>query len=137
MVGPLQYLRMYHSLFICDLPLRLLGYADIRRYISGEPSDGVIERGKLLSAIAKARKDSSGSAVPSLFTLPAGLGIPADEEFCRYAIRRSYAGRGSPHEMHDTIRLAAAFGRVTHPISAGVLGDAVQAFAENEMRGGN
>jgi hypothetical protein len=119
MVGPLQYLSMYHSMFISDVPLLLLGYADIRRYISGEPGSGVEERGELLSAIAKARKDSSGSAVPSLFTLPAGLGIPASEEFCRHAIRRCYAGRGSPHEMIDTVRLAVAFGRVKHPISAG------------------
>jgi len=118
MVGPLHYLGMYHALFICDVPLRLLGYADIRRYISGEPSDGVIERGKLLSAIAKARGDGSGHSVPSLFTLPAGLGIPSGEEFCRAAIRRSYAGRGSPHEMIDTVRLAVAFGRVTLPVSA-------------------
>lgn len=118
MVGPLQYLSMYHSMFIADLPLQLLGYADIRRYISGEPGDGVTERGKLLSAIAKARKDSSGNSVPNLFTLPSGLGLPANEEFCRPAIRRSYAGRGSPHEMIDTIRLAVAFGRVKHPISA-------------------
>ena len=118
MAGPLQYLGRYHSMFFVDVPLKLLGYADIRRYISGEPSDGVVERGKLLSAIAKARKDSSGNAVPALFTLPAGLGIPANEEFCRHAIRRSYAGRASPHEMIDTIRLAVAFGRVKHPISA-------------------
>ena len=118
MVGPLHYLSMYHTLFLLDIPLGLLGYADIRRYISGEPGDGVTERGKLLSAIAKARKDSSGSSVPSLFTLPAGLGIPADEQFCRHAIRRCYAGRGSPHEMIDTVRLAVAFGRVKHPISS-------------------
>ncbi len=129
MVGPLQYLSMYHSLFMSDLPLRILGYADIRRYISGEPADGVRERGYLLSAIAKARKDSSGSAVPSLFSVPAGYGIPASEEFCRYSIRRSYAGRGSPHEMFDTVRLAVAFGFVKHPISAG--GYAVKWFGSD------
>lgn len=119
MVGPLQFLSMYHSLFIADIPLKLLGYANIRRYISGEPADGIIERGKLLSAIAKARGDSSGSTVPSLFTVPSGYGIPTNEEFNRHAIRRAYAGRGSPHEMLDTVRLAVAFGRVKETVTAG------------------
>ncbi len=119
MSGPLQYLSMYHALFMCDPALRLLSYANLQRYISGEPADGVTERGKLLSAIARARGDSSGSAVPALFTLPAGHGISPSEEFCRHAIRRAYAGRASPHELIDTVRLAVAFGRVTHPVSGG------------------
>ncbi|MCU0635337.1 MAG: hypothetical protein MUE41_10740 [Gemmatimonadaceae bacterium] len=119
MVTPVTFLEMYHLLFIADPLLGVLSYASLRRYISGEPADGMVERGRLLDRIATARKDGSRGQIPNLFTLPSGHGIPTSEEFNLRAIRRAYAGRGSPNEMIDAVRLAVAFGLVTHPVSAG------------------
>jgi hypothetical protein len=117
-MSPVQYLDLYHSMFLCDARLGMLGYANITRYISGEPSDGASERRELMRAVAKAITGSKSGSVKSLFSIPEGHGIDPGEEFCEAAVRRVYAGRGSPHEMHDVMRLAVAFGRVKHPVSS-------------------
>jgi hypothetical protein len=117
-LSPVQYLDRYHSVFICDARLAMLGYANITKYISGEPASGVSERGALMRSVAKALTGSSSGTVKNLFSVPAGHGFDPGEEFCTAAVRRAYAGRGSPHEMIDAVRLAVAFGRVTHPVSS-------------------
>jgi hypothetical protein len=116
--SPVEFLDMYHSMFICDARLAMLGYTNITRYISGEPSDGVTERGALIRAISTVVKGPKKGTVDGVFSIPAGHGFDPMEEFCTAAVRRVYAGRGSPHEMHDVLRLAVAFGRVSHPITS-------------------
>ncbi len=101
---PSQYVYLYHNLFVADRLMDLFHMANIWMYVSGGNSVTSGESYKLLEAIGKMVK--SKGMPPDIFYIKDNPKADPDEPFYKASIKRAYAGRGSPEDMRDTLRLA-------------------------------
>lgn len=109
---PSEYVSKYHNLIIKDDGLGVHCSVELRKYISGMPSDNNTEYGKLLSKIATRHlKIGYTNNIPTWFTIPNDSRIPWWEEFSKPGLRRAYGGRGSYSEICDAVRLACLVDR--------------------------
>ncbi|PZW45919.1 hypothetical protein C8P66_110117 [Humitalea rosea] len=111
---PAAYAGRYHKLSIMDAKLGIAASLDIQRYISGWMAEQDQEYYRLLSGLAAKLKLKNPAQVRAL-TQPFYITghpdrIAPGEEWYDPSLRRAYAGRGSPDEISDAVRLAVFCG---------------------------
>lgn len=108
---PRQYLSHYHNIELTDARLGLNELVDVQKYHSGYDDHRRAEffalSTKLLPLVGNVKH------LPGNFTIGRDPRIDADEQFHAQSLIRTYAGKASPNEIWDTLRLAWLCGRIT------------------------
>ena len=107
---PAAYAARYHTIAINDLKLGIAATIDIQNYISGWKPENQTEFYRLLSGLAGKLKLKSPAAVRAQSQPFYITGHPdrinPGEQWFDASLSRAYAGRASPDEISDTVRLA-------------------------------
>jgi len=107
---PAAYVARYHTITINDTRLGLAATIDIQNYISGWKPENQTEFYRLLSGLAVKLKLKSPAAVRAqsqpFFIKGHPDRINPGEEWYDASLSRAYAGRASPDEISDAVRLA-------------------------------
>jgi len=111
---PAAFAGRYHKLGIIDARLGIAVSLDIQNYISGWKPEHNTEYYRLLSHLAAKLKLKSPAQVRAL-TQPFHITGHPDridplEDWYDPSLSRAYAGRGSPDEISDAVRLAVFCG---------------------------
>ncbi len=107
LLTPFQYLDKYHQLKVQDAKLGLDVIAKVRKYKSGWAGTDLAEAAAVIHRL-KGVKDAGGGT----FYVTGVPAIDPAEPFYKISIQRAFAGRASPDELSDALRLAVAGGRV-------------------------
>jgi hypothetical protein len=111
---PAAFAGRYHAIGIQDPLLGISTTVDVQRYISGWKPENQAEFYRLLSVLAARMKLKSPAAVRALsqpfFITGHPDRINPGEEWYDASLSRAYAGRASPDEISDAIRLAVFCG---------------------------
>lgn len=107
---PRDYLRSYHNIELVDERLGVREIVDVRKYHSGYDDGRRAEFFALSTKLLPLVGDLK--ILPAAFTIGRDGRIDGDEQFHAQSVIRTYAGKGSPNEIWDTLRLAWLCGRI-------------------------
>lgn len=110
------HLTNYHFLDCQDLRIGVFGVGDVRKYISGTALKGA--GGEQSAILGWIGRNNKVAAVPPVFNILNDPRVDGDEPFYRETLARAFAGRASPAEYRDTVRLAFLAGRIKYPVDA-------------------
>ena len=120
---PAAFAARYHRLGILDARLGIAASLDIQNYISGWKAENQTEFYRLLSGLARKLKLKSPAAVRAqsqpFFITGHPDRIDPGEEWYDASLSRAYAGRASPDEISDAVRLAVFCGLTKDPVAYG------------------
>jgi hypothetical protein len=113
---PENLLRQYHQVAVTEPKLALNVVLNLTNYISGTPTAGRQQRDELAGRIAGGYFNTKNASVSDLKRMPQPFYIKTSkvfaptEPFTYGSLQRAFAGRASPEEFSDVLRLAVAVG---------------------------
>lgn len=115
---PFQFVDVYHKLRINDPKLKLDIYPKVRKYKNGWAAEDIAEANAVIAQVKHKEKHGKDT----FFVTKQTDKVSDYEAFYVPSIERAFAGRASPDECRDAIRLAVLGGRIKP--------GAAQAYAE-------